>query len=451
MSRERNDLRAGLFVLFGLILAFALVIFISNTDRWFTPMQKVRVSYHISDGLRGLQVGAPVTVGDVPSGQVIAIRDVETDGVVTHQIATFTLPEKYKLYDNAAIQLKQPPLGSNTKLNIQSFGSDGGPGRKIGEDWAYQPGEILDGEIAGSHLTASAIKDLGIGAKQKEQIRAIIDDVKAITGQVRGMEPGQLASLIANLSHVSAQFRGDEKGPLRDTVDNLATSTSDIRRIMGVLVSGVDQDPDAVRQLLPKLGRASADIQAVTAALSGGVAGDKDVFKDLLANLKKAAKDIADITDKVRQTYLAKIESALDKANTAMDDVKHATSNVKTLLTSQRPVLERTLANARLVSDQLKLASIEIRRSPWRLLYKPDEKELNTDNIYDAARSFALAAGTLDNIAESLRTLMDRHGDQIDPDNENVQVMIQNLNDTFSKYTEAEKKFWQALSELEDQ
>lgn len=445
MSRERNDLRAGIFVLTGLILAFSLVILISNTSQWFTPMQEVQVRYKITDGLRGLSVGAPVTVGDVPSGQIIAIQDVQKDGVVTHQIVTFTIPKKYKLYDNAVIQLKQPPLGSNTKLNIQAFGGAGDPGQKIGAEWVYESGEIIDGSIAGSHI----IEGLGVGEDEREKIRQIIDDVKAITGQIRGMEPGDLATMIANLAQVTGQFRGTEDGSLRQTVDNLAKSTAEIRQVTGAMAAGVESDPDAVRQMLPKLGRASADIQAVTAALSDGVTSDKDVFKDLLANLKKASKDIADVTDEVKKQSLAKIESFLDKANAAMDDVKESTDNIKTMLTSQRPVLERTLANTRLVSDQLKLAAIEIRRSPWRLLYKPDEQELNTDNLYDAARSFALAAGTLDNTSESLRTLLDRHGQSVDPNNEHLQAMLKNLKATFSKYAEAEKKFWQALNALE--
>ena len=39
-------------------------------------------------------------------------------------------------------------------------------------------------------------------------------------------------------------------------------------------------------------------------------------------------------------------------------------------------------------SDNLKGASAEIRRSPWRLLYHPGPGELDNLELYDAARQF---------------------------------------------------------------
>jgi len=97
------------------------------------------------------------------------------------------------------------------------------------------------------------------------------------------------------------------------------------------------------------------------------------------------------------------------------------------------------------VSDQLKLASIEIRRSPWRLLYTPTEKELETDNLYDAARSFALAAGDISTTADALHAIVQRYEGDVDPNDPNLKVMLDNLHATFEKMSAAEKKFFDAL------
>ena len=40
-------------------------------------------------------------------------------------------------------------------------------------------------------------------------------------------------------------------------------------------------------------------------------------------------------------------------------------------------------------------AMIEIRRSPWKVLYRPTEKELENELLYEATRSFAVAAADM--------------------------------------------------------
>ena len=46
---------------------------------------------------------------------------------------------------------------------------------------------------------------------------------------------------------------------------------------------------------------------------------------------------------------------------------------------------------------------VEIRRSPWRLLYKPSNNEMSNLNLYDSARQFAEGANSMSDAAEALR------------------------------------------------
>jgi hypothetical protein len=153
----------------------------------------------------------------------------------------------------------------------------------------------------------------------------------------------------------------------------------------------------------------------------------------------------AAVTARIRTETVDKLTAMLDKANTSLDDVKSATASLSTLVVTQKPVLERMIANMRLTSDQLKLTAIEVRRSPWRLLYKPEQQELETDNLYDASRSFALAATTLESTAESLSALMNKYGEKIDTADPDLKLILSNLHETFEKFSTAETDFWKSL------
>ena len=150
---------------------------------------------------------------------------------------------------------------------------------------------------------------------------------------------------------------------------------------------------------------------------------------------------VHDVTKSLRDRTIHQIDEVMLKANAALGNFKMTSSRIKSFVAGHRPVMERALANAQLTTDQLKLAAIEVRRSPWRLLYKPGDDELETDNLYDAARSFAQAAGALDATVMSLQAII------ADPsgDNEQIQEMLDHLEALFTKFEQTERVFWDSL------
>ena len=240
-----------------------------------------------------------------------------------------------------------------------------------------------------------------------------------------GRDPQPVEQTIANLRDVTAS--------LRETAQHLNGILSGVRDRQDKWIASIDKITEAAETALET---ASAMLQENRADVREAVAAAREALNHARA-----------VTKAVRDQTLDKIHDALDKARLAVADVRGVAGDLKTLTVTQRPVLERTIANARIVSDQLKLAAIEIRRSPWRLLYKPTDKELETDNLYDAARSFALAASTLDSTSESLRVMLEQHKDRIGQDDPDLQLMLDNLHQTFDKFIEAERAFWDALDE----
>ena len=157
--------------------------------------------------------------------------------------------------------------------------------------------------------------------------------------------------------------------------------------------------------------------------------------------MRHTLSNVHEITQTAKDQTVVQVNEVLDKTITALANIQVIVQQFKTITVSQQPVLERFLANLQLSSDQLKLAAIEVRRSPWRLMYEPDDKELATDNLYDAARSFAMAASQLDTTAQSLQAATDNRN----VDSSQVEKILNHLNLVFSKFKEAETSFWKAI------
>ena len=449
MSQERNNVRAGLFVLLGACLLVAVVLVLADFDRLFRPTQSVTARFHLSDGLQGLKVGAPVTIGDVPAGTVTAVEDVpdaQGTGRVLAKDVRFTIPEKYQLYDNAEIELVVPPLGSGTRLNIRGFGQDLGDvaqsetgEQRKGASWVYEPGEVIPGGIAESQLTEQFAEDLGIEDRQRRQIQQIITNVQTLTDTVAG-DPERLQEILDNVHALSDSLRQETPAILADVKD----STEDLK----ALAASARERSDA---WFGRIDSITKKAEAALGRIDKLVQTNGPVLTDAIASTRRATGNLEQLSDKAAGPWAETLRTALNDAETAVGNIREVTDQVQSMVTAQRPVLERTIANARLVSDQLKLASIEIRRAPWRLLYEPSEKELETDNLYDAARSFALAASALDNTTSSLEAIVKQHPDKLADNDPNLKLLLDNLHQTFEQLDEAERAFWKQMNKRSDE
>ncbi|MCE9589823.1 MAG: hypothetical protein K8S99_04800 [Planctomycetes bacterium] len=414
MAREHNNFKAGLFVLTALALGVAAVFILSDFERLFLPRQKVLVHYFLADGLQGLKGGAAVTLGDQPIGEVIKIIDELDAGKarVTGKIVTVSIPARYQIYQNAVVELNAPPLGSGTKLNFRS----------VGEGAAYDGKTPLEGTLAGSSLAKNFIREAGIGEEQREQIRTIIANVANITTNVRKDLPDLTQRIRVIL---------DKAGPVMDKVDasldNLKAASADLKTILADAKDRRTVWFDRVDSITGKADKAVGTVQ--------GIVSDKEPA------IRNSIDNLESITKTAREKTMVQISDALDKAIASLENFKKLSEDARGFVTAQRPVLERALANAQITTDQLKLTAIELRRSPWRLLYAPGDNEIANDNLYDAARSFAQAAGALDAAVESLRAIS--NDKTANP--EQVKLMLDHLESLYKKYGEAEARFWETL------
>ncbi len=485
MNPHRDNVKAGIFVLSGIVLAVAVIIVLSDFSSFFAKRQKVKVYYALSDGLQGLKPGARVTVGGQPAGEVVDIDDyvtaAEPDNIIG-SIITIDLRSDVKLYWNARVELERPPLGSNTTMNIASVGS----GRRYDIDQkitlddllehaahlkghpeeneivkrqreenaarvlAILPSGAIPGRIAGSALAEGFARNMGIEDRQRAQIQEIIENTRAMTYDLRNLTAA-LGTRGATVAQAVDNIR-DATGTLKDDLPAISAkvkgSLDKADRIIddaNAAVANLNAAAEDVKVVIADVRKHSGDwiknIDSATKNADEAVTALRDLIKEKDPVVRAAIDNIHQVTKTASEATMKQIQETLVAANQAMENLRDATGEVKSLVIGQRPVLERAFANAGLTTAQLKLAAIEVRRSPWRLLYSPGDAELESDNLYDAARSFALAAATLDSAAQGLRAVAEK-----EPGNkEQLQRMLGDLEKLFGKYKEAEDEFWKAL------
>ena len=144
-------------------------------------------------------------------------------------------------------------------------------------------------------------------------------------------------------------------------------------------------------------------------------------------------KDIPKITKQIQET--------IQRVNSTLDTAKLAMKNMKELSDDER--INRIISNITELSVSLKLASQEVRRAPWRLLYKPTEKESRIQALVDSAGAFAAGAERLDIAASRLQKLL--ADPEVKLDQDRIERIVLELDESFQQFQKAEQKFWEEL------
>src|SRR6476620_8231842 len=121
MKKERNALRAGLFIVIAVALIIAVVLGIKGGARFAEGKVTRTVSFKLSDDIGGLRVGDDVRVGGWKVGSVQTIEASNLDSDEPHLLVTYSLPGRFKLRKGAHIGVQQTLTGA-ASLNIEDLG-----------------------------------------------------------------------------------------------------------------------------------------------------------------------------------------------------------------------------------------------------------------------------------------------------------------------------------------
>ena len=412
IERRRNNVRAGVFVSLALVATIATVLVLSDAWTRFTHSRTAYiVRYPVSSGVKNLKKGAQVRVGGIVLGEVIHVRpDLDTPAFDTIDVE-FVLDDEVVLYQTAQIYISSALLGADAWLDITSVGD---PGDALAE------GEALVGEPTLGLLAGV------LGPESARDTEEIIENARAVT------------------SHLNEHFADDYDR----IVDDVQSVTGDVRGLAhriaeedwpawSARVTGVF---DRVEALQAKLDEALAVGHALLEDGRGVVGENRESIREIVSNVRATSEDARAFADRLEGELADKANRLLETGNEALDEAVAAVRQIRTDYETWAIGLGETLGNASLASQQLKLAMIEVRRSPWRLLYQPEPEELQHELLYEATRSFAMATADLKAAARSMQAILDEHGDFVREDRELFDRVTESLLGPLSNYEEAQSR-----------
>lgn len=403
---SRNSVRSGAFVLLTATIGIVVFVVLSGWDPFIARVQ-YKVQFSVEEGIDGLAQGSDVKVGGLLKGTVMGITPQYTKisrnaDSLESILVDFELDQDVTLFTNAHVTRYMPLLGGGAWLN---FDSVGGPTPENPNVKKLASGGTIDASAGGGMLATL----LGpTNAERTSNALQNIDDFTAFLTKIPQAWHEKVLPMIDNAQLIIADLRTDY-GPWSKKVtavlDNIDTASSK-------LDSALDDVP-------PLLASAQTDLD-----------------------------DVGEILSEVRSKTMVQIDSILTKGQEGVDSFTNALDRIDSELALRMPDITSMLANLRQASAQLKLTTLEVRRSPWKLLYTPSTDVVAHENLYAAAQSYVMATSELESAASSFRTVF-----ELDPGLLERQPQIRKdvekyVLDALKRYKEAQERLF---SEIVDQ
>ena len=407
MSKERNALKAGAFIIGSIAVVVALVIAIKGTTA-FQSSDRRTVEFALEDNIGGLRVGDEVRIGGAKVGDVHEIEVVQAAvGAATRPSAgglirvTFGVPKAYAIREGAKIGVETSVTGQSV-LNFTSLGT----------------GQPL-----------------------------------AATTPLKGA-PSGLAAAFTRVPELLASLQNETLPRVHGTIDDVRGQT--IPRVNSTIESfkvTADSSTQLVKKVQGEIDPAVEKYNKVADNTAGMMGEIKDVFGDTKMDIRSTMSNVASATGSLKTSLpgiLEKVDAAVVKVNTtlektteAMEDVKAIAASSKSVIAGNKGKLDGMIASLKATSDNLKNATADIRRSPWRLLYRPSNKETSNLNIYDAARQFAEGANDLNDATQALRDALNSKT----ADGEQIKKLMSAMEESFKRFNDVEQKLWSEVKE----
>lgn len=375
---KRNDFLAGLFILASAALLAGILIGIHD---WTAKPGGLATWYVEFQQAAGVKVNSPVLLRGGPVGRVTSVEMTCKAGTTCREAEDFVYLVGLELPDKIRLR-RNAVIVIEGKLIGDGASIDV---LSIGNSSEPVASKSRDEPIPGqsSDMMAGAAAALGIGDKEREEISISISNIKALTADLRQAGP-KITSAMTNVDNITSGLAA-KMPQIAATVDKLKSASE---QFDGILTENREKLKTSIANIESMTGSAKTDVGAILGAFA-------------------------------------------------------ATSNdIRAVVSANRMNLTDMLANLRVTSEQLKAASLDIRRAPWRLLYKPEEREANSLNIYDASRSYAEAAADLHSATMTLESVAALHKEGVPVDDKVLHEMLDRVKTSLDRYGEAESALW---------
>jgi len=459
MANRRNNFTVGLTVIIILAIFIGVLLFIGAREPWGEATRPVTVRFAHTLTLPPLKEGGPVLFAGQPVGSIRSMwldtGDYRAPKTGTTYKTTFLyircdVQKRVALHQDCRIMPDGPILGGAGMLRIDDQGTS---------DKLLGPNQVVEGlGMGGFAAVTDQLSDIGTSLAQELDPKNPGSIMAMIKSQLNaGNTEGMVAKLVKSLGDLNAITAGirdqldpkQEKvlmGKLHLTLDNINAITGELRNQM---------DPKSRATAMGKLDLALDSLNESLSSVNGMLKENRPTIRTTLDNVKATSetintgisKTVAKELDATNpESLMAKIHSSVAGLGQSLADLNRITAAANEVVVLNKDNLNSLLANFRETSDHLKSAAKDVRRIPWRLLYRPTLEETRELNIFDAARSFSEAATRLDAATGKLKALLDAKSGQIDPDDPQLKTIRTELQGTFDRFTEAEAALWKSLN-----
>lgn len=430
---SRNNLIAGVFVVGAVVLAVASSIVLSGLEDRLTATRAYVVRFSTQEGTAGLEPGSLVNLGGQRVGRVtgISISDAGGAGEPPAIEVGVAIRADLRVHEDAVAFLVQPILGGLASINLPTLGSPAGVASARGTGPEVEPGEVIPGRIAPPSLLSSA----GYGEEQAFQVRNLIRDA---------------SEAVERVNRIAERIERE----VEPTLELVQGTLTDARQIATDLRGKIPDWTARIDAALASMDAAAADFDAVgdefrdQARMARGILADLEGVVDRnIDDVDKIIADVSSATGKLDGESLRLLNEMLTAAKDGADRFSSLVTQADQLLDEETPSLRKMLANFRLASDQIKLATVEIRTKPWLLLYSPKTKELESELLQSTARTYAEAVSDLRAASEALESAAGSDGSPLALERESIVAMTDRLAQAFKSYEEAERRLLDLLIE----
>jgi ABC-type transporter Mla subunit MlaD len=423
----RNRVIAGGFFVAAMAAVVVVLILVGKWDVFTKETQGLHIRFRSAPNIR---VGGPVLLAGHLIGQIEAISLVKTpcppgdkrgDCYMVDVLAR--IPAEYGIRKDARIFISQALVGQSASLNIEDVGM-GPPVTDFIEGRETSAFAGAGDELAGA---------VGIGPEQRKAIQEFIEHMR----------------------DVSLMIKTDGK----EFLEQLKTVGPAIKKISDIL----DENRDNVKSAIANVKSASENVKSASEKIDKGagevvdevkttVRSARTIVEENRDDIRKAVANVRGVTESAKKDIdeiVANVRTGSEGLKKAVADFEVVASRAKALIVTNGANLSGTLQNFHETSEHLKALAKEVRRAPWRMFSTPDKKEVESLNLYDAARAFASAATDLDATADTLEVMIEAKKQGIDVDPEMLKGMLDRLKETFKNYQQAENGLLQEFMRIQ--
>jgi phospholipid/cholesterol/gamma-HCH transport system substrate-binding protein len=309
----KSDIKVGLFVLLGLVLAGLVIFLIGDERRVFDPAV---VFYAKFDSVAGLKAGAPVEMGGVRIGQVKSVGyGEEAHDTKVHVALSIVSDEARRVAADSLVLIV--PKGMLGDRMVEIVRGEGGaiatPGSTLE---SKEPEGFLDGlgKVAGrAETTMGKIDQVAESLANEELHKDIRESAHSINVMLKHVTEGEgyPNRFLTNKDEANRISRVVEN--LDETSRELALTLKEVRRVAQRVRTGPGFAHDVLygdgpKEEIEQIGFAANEIGVTLKAIREGDGFARDVLfggngdtKDAFSNLNQMTADLRDIIRGVKE------------------------------------------------------------------------------------------------------------------------------------------------------